>query len=106
MAVSKELLEGVKLLEKERGIEAETLLSAIEEALLAAYKKMPDARHPVRVVGVALRAAADETGRDVPRRRRTSPEPSCTGPGNTSAAKHPAELEAFGRRPRLRFLLG
>jgi len=47
--VSKELLEGVKLLEKERGIEAETLLSAIEEALLAAYKKMPDARHPVRV---------------------------------------------------------
>jgi len=47
--VSKELWEGVKLLEKERGIEAETLLSAIEEALLAAYKKMPDARHPVRV---------------------------------------------------------
>jgi len=47
--VSKELLEGVKALEKERGIEAETLLSAIEEALLAAYKKMPDARHPVRV---------------------------------------------------------
>ena len=47
--MSKELLEGVKLLEKERGIEAETLLSAIEEALLAAYKKMPDARHPVRV---------------------------------------------------------
>jgi transcription termination/antitermination protein NusA len=47
--VSKELLEGVKLLEKERGIEAETLLSAIEEALLAAYKKMPDARYPVRV---------------------------------------------------------
>ncbi|MDX6547031.1 MAG: transcription termination/antitermination protein NusA, partial [Gaiellales bacterium] len=47
--MSKELLEGVKALEKERGIEAETLLSAIEEALLAAYKKMPDARHPVRV---------------------------------------------------------
>ena len=33
--MSKELLEGVKALEKERGIEAETLLSAIEEALLA-----------------------------------------------------------------------
>jgi N utilization substance protein A len=47
--VSKELLEGVKLVEKEKGIEAETLLSAIEDALLAAYKKMPDARHPVRV---------------------------------------------------------
>ncbi len=47
--MSKELLEGVKLVEKEKGIEAETLLSAIEDALLAAYKKMPDARHPVRV---------------------------------------------------------
>ena len=44
--MSKELLEGVKLVEKEKGIEAETLLSAIEDALLAAYKKMPDARHP------------------------------------------------------------
>src|SRR5262249_43211645 len=47
--VSKELLEGVKLVEKEKGIEAETLLSAIEDSLLAAYRKMPDAKHPVRV---------------------------------------------------------
>jgi N utilization substance protein A len=47
--VSKELLEGVKAVEKEKGIEEGTLLSAIEDALLAAYKKMPDARHPVRV---------------------------------------------------------
>jgi N utilization substance protein A len=47
--MSKELLEGVKLVEKEKGIEAETLLSAIEDALLAAYKKLPDAHHPVRV---------------------------------------------------------
>ena len=47
--MSKELLEGVKLVEKEKGIEAETLLSAIEDALLAAYRKMPDAQHPVRV---------------------------------------------------------
>jgi N utilization substance protein A len=47
--VSKELLEGVKAVEREKGIEEGTLLSAIEDALLAAYKKMPDARHPVRV---------------------------------------------------------
>jgi N utilization substance protein A len=47
--VSKELLEGVKAVEKEKGIEEGTLLSAIEDALLAAYRKMPDARQPVRV---------------------------------------------------------
>ena len=47
--MSKELLEGVKAVEREKGIEEGTLLSAIEDALLAAYKKMPDARHPVRV---------------------------------------------------------
>ena len=47
--MSKEILEGVKLVEKEKGIEADTLLSAIEDAMLAAYRKMPDARYPVRV---------------------------------------------------------
>jgi N utilization substance protein A len=47
--VSKEILEGVKLVEKEKGIEPGTLLSAIEDALLAAYRKMPDAQHPARV---------------------------------------------------------
>ena len=47
--MSKEILEGVRLVEKEKGIEPGTLLAAIEDALLAAYRKMPDARHPVRV---------------------------------------------------------
>ncbi len=47
--MSKEILEGVKLVEKEKGIEADTLLAAIEDAMLAAYRKMPDARYPVRV---------------------------------------------------------
>jgi N utilization substance protein A len=47
--VNKEILEGVKLVEKEKGIEPGTLLPAIEDALQAAYRKMPDARHPVRV---------------------------------------------------------
>jgi N utilization substance protein A len=47
--VSREILEGVKLVAKEKGIEDDTLISAIEDALLAAYRKMPDAQHPVRV---------------------------------------------------------
>ena len=47
--MNKEILEGVKLVEKEKGIEPGTLLPAIEDALQAAYRKMPDARHPVRV---------------------------------------------------------
>ena len=47
--MSKEILEGVRLVEKEKGIEPGTLLAAIEDALLAAYRKMPDARHLVRV---------------------------------------------------------
>jgi hypothetical protein len=37
--VSKEILEGVRLVEKEKGIEPGTLLAAIEDALLAAYRK-------------------------------------------------------------------
>jgi N utilization substance protein A len=47
--VSREILEGVRLVEKEKGIEADTLIAAIEDALLAAYRKMPGARYPVRV---------------------------------------------------------
>ncbi len=47
--MSREILEGVRLVEKEKGIEADTLIAAIEDALLAAYRKMPDARYPVRV---------------------------------------------------------
>ncbi len=47
--MSKEILEGIKLLEKEKGIEPGTLLPAIEDAVGAAYRKMPSARHPIRV---------------------------------------------------------
>jgi N utilization substance protein A len=44
--MSKEILEAVKQIEKEKGIESETLISALEAALLAAYKKTPDSvRH-------------------------------------------------------------
>ena len=39
-----ELLEAIRLLEKERGIDAEQLYEAIEEALVAAYKREFDAK--------------------------------------------------------------
>jgi transcription termination/antitermination protein NusA len=44
--VSREILEAVRQIEREKGIEDETLVSALEDALLAAYKKTPGAaRH-------------------------------------------------------------
>ena len=41
--MSKEIIEAVEMLEREKGISGEDLLSALEDALLAAYKKTPDA---------------------------------------------------------------
>src|SRR6058998_3078434 len=44
--MSKEIIEAVRVIEKEKGIEGETLINALEDALLAAYKKTPGAtRH-------------------------------------------------------------
>src|ERR687896_2095540 len=44
--MSQEIIEAVRTIEKEKGIEAETLIEALEDALLAAYKKTPGAsRH-------------------------------------------------------------
>jgi N utilization substance protein A len=44
--MSREIIEAVHVIEKEKGIEAETLIAALEDALLAAYKKTPGAsRH-------------------------------------------------------------
>jgi transcription termination/antitermination protein NusA len=44
--MSREIIEAVHVIEKEKGIEAETLITALEDALLAAYKKTPGAsRH-------------------------------------------------------------
>jgi transcription termination/antitermination protein NusA len=44
--VSREIIEAVRQIEKEKGIEDETLVRALEDALLAAYKKTPgSARH-------------------------------------------------------------
>ena len=41
--VNREIIEAIKQIEREKGIDSETLLVALEDALLAAYKKTPDA---------------------------------------------------------------
>ena len=46
--MSREIIELVHELEREKGIEGDTLITALEDALLAAYKKTPGAsRHAV-----------------------------------------------------------
>src|SRR5262245_27307286 len=47
--MSREILEAVKQIEKEKGIEAVTLIDALEDALLAAYKKTPGAARHAQV---------------------------------------------------------
>src|ERR671936_2996416 len=44
--MSQEIVDAVRDIEREKGIEGGTLVAALEDALLAAYKKMPGAaRH-------------------------------------------------------------
>src|ERR687885_443090 len=44
--MSQEIIDAVREIEREKGIESGTLVSALEDALLAAYKKTPGAaRH-------------------------------------------------------------
>src|SRR5919201_24404 len=44
--MSREIIEAVRTIEKEKGIEEDTLIHALEDALLAAYKKTPgSSRH-------------------------------------------------------------
>jgi N utilization substance protein A len=47
--MSKEILDAVAVLEKEKGIDGQVLLTALEDALLAAYKKTPDAARYAKV---------------------------------------------------------
>jgi N utilization substance protein A len=47
--VSREIVEALHGLEQEKGIDAETLMAALEDALLSAYKKSPDAAKYARV---------------------------------------------------------
>jgi len=47
--VNREIIEAIKQIEREKGIDSETLLVALEDALLAAYRKTPDAVEWARV---------------------------------------------------------
>jgi transcription termination/antitermination protein NusA len=47
--MSREIVEAIKGLEQEKGISAETLMGALEDALLSAYKKTPGAAKYARV---------------------------------------------------------
>src|ERR687889_2179585 len=47
--MSKEIVEAVHLLEREKGISSERLMLALEDALLSAYKKTPGAAKYARV---------------------------------------------------------
>jgi N utilization substance protein A len=48
--MSQEIIEGIRTIEREKGIEEGTLISALEDALLAAYKKMPGASRHADVI--------------------------------------------------------
>ncbi len=47
--MSKEIVEAVHVLEREKGISSERLMAALEDALLSAYKKQPGAARYARV---------------------------------------------------------
>ncbi len=47
--MNREIIEAIKQIEREKGIDSETLLIALEDALLAAYKKTPEASEHARV---------------------------------------------------------
>src|ERR1041385_5563157 len=47
--MSREILEAVRVLEREKGISSERLMRSLEDALLSAYKKTPGAAKYARV---------------------------------------------------------
>src|SRR5215208_6706835 len=48
--MSQEIIEAVRTIEREKGIESDTLVNALEDALLAAYKKTPGASRHAEVI--------------------------------------------------------
>ena len=48
--MSEEIIEGIRTIEREKGIETGTLVAALEDALLAAYKKTPGAARHAEVI--------------------------------------------------------
>jgi N utilization substance protein A len=78
--MSQEIVEAVRDIEREKGIESGTLVAALEDALLAAYKKMPgSSRHATveideqgdfRVYSIELPPAVEERLIDEARERK------------------------------------
>src|SRR5260221_9394051 len=78
--MSQEIIDGIREIELEKGIETGTLVAAREDALLAAYKKTPGAaRHAVvelddlgdfRVFAVEIPAEIEERLLDEARERK------------------------------------
>jgi N utilization substance protein A len=48
--MSQEIMEGIRTIEREKGIETGTLVAALEDALLAAFKKTPGASRHAEVI--------------------------------------------------------
>ena len=48
--MSQEIIDAVREIEREKGIESGTLVAALEDALLAAYKKTPGAARHAEVI--------------------------------------------------------
>src|SRR3954452_14602672 len=78
--MTQEIIEAVREIERDKGIEQGTLVAALEDALLAAYKKMPGAsRHATvelddqgdfRVFSIELPADVEERLIEEARERR------------------------------------
>src|SRR5436305_12253210 len=94
--MSREIIEFIQELERDKGIDGETLIDALEDALLAAYKKTPGAsRHAVveldrdsgdfRVFSIELPPDIEERLLDEARERvLTEPEQAAEETGERS----------------------
>ena len=99
--MSREIVEAIQGLEQEKGIDAETLMAALEDALLSAYKKTPGrgqvrARRPrprhrrlprLRADPAAgARGEAARAGASRSRRRRSTPRPASSASPRTPSS--------------------
>src|ERR687886_552895 len=73
--MSQEIVEAVREIEREKGIESGTLVTALEDALLAAYKKTPGAaRHAVVELDDDLDIDWEQVPEDLIEREDVTPE--------------------------------
>jgi N utilization substance protein A len=47
--MTREIVDAIRVLEQEKGLDSETLMGALEDALLSAYKKSPGSARYARV---------------------------------------------------------